>query len=92
MDNTNMNSILNNWTDAQFYTSFTKEDIDKMSPSEIISKKMAIKQTFIDHLLNMDGHMSSLLSSQDIIFRGNAFVTGDYYPDKIIEGKSFSNR
>lgn len=77
-NNIDLLSILDKWTDAQFLTSFTKEEISKMSPSEVIEKKSQIRKTYVDHLLSLDGHFFPELEEAPLaIFRPRATVVID---------------
>jgi len=82
--------MLNYIVDTQFNESFTKEEIEKMSPDEIAIIKFKIRTTF---MLSLDEDTSTKQVSNLVASNFNKqIVEGEFYPDNYIGDKKVSTR
>ena len=84
-------SMLDFLVETQFNESFTKEEIAQMSIEDKLQKKMCIRFTFINNLLDED--VEKVIEKPIIVTNFNKqIVEGEFYPDNYIGDKETSNK
>lgn len=93
MDNNNINiplpHMIDFLTETEFYDTFTKYEISRMSEAEVFRKKLSIRNTLS---ANMNPELAVKEVNPELVTHFGKYTTYSYYPDNYIGDKPVSNR